>query len=79
MLQLPYYNPIVNIVWSGLSAGLLLVACLLAGIHFTQGKDSADPEGLTWVSTAAYCSHADRDDGVMCCKSVLCKQASRLA
>jgi hypothetical protein len=52
LLQLPFYNRAVNLVWCGLSTGLLLSVGLLAAIMFGQGKGAVDPEVMTWVSTA---------------------------
>jgi hypothetical protein len=51
-LQLPFYNRAVNLVWCGLSTGLLLSVGLLAAIMFGQDKGAVDPEVMTWVSTA---------------------------
>jgi hypothetical protein len=53
LLQLPFYNRAVNLVWCGLSTGLLLSVGLLAAIMFGQGKGAVDPEVMTWVSTAS--------------------------
>jgi hypothetical protein len=51
LLQLPFYNKTVNLVWCGLSAGLLLSVGLLAAIMFGQSSGTVDPEVFTWVST----------------------------
>lgn len=48
-LQLPFYNNAANLVWCGLSAGLLLTVGLLAAITFGRDK-GIDPEAMTWVS-----------------------------
>jgi hypothetical protein len=53
VLQVPCYKRVVNLVWSGLWAGLLLVAGLLAYLHFTIDKHAGDATyavRITWVS-----------------------------
>lgn len=55
VLQLPYYEAIVNVMWNGLWCGLLLVAALLvtleANVNHTSDPVYADT--LTWVSISA--------------------------
>jgi hypothetical protein len=53
VLQVPYYKRAVNLVWSGLWAGLLFVAGLLAYLRFTIDKHAGDATyavRITWVS-----------------------------
>jgi hypothetical protein len=52
LLQLPYYEAIVNIMWNALWCGLLLVASLLVALEANINKTS-DPlyaDTMTWVS-----------------------------
>lgn len=49
-LQVHYYSLTMNLVWSGLSMGLLSVASLLAVLHFSKRLEFSEQEGLTWVS-----------------------------
>ncbi|WIA34679.1 hypothetical protein OEZ86_012993 [Tetradesmus obliquus] len=48
MNALPFYNNAANLVWCGLSAGLLLSVGLLAAITFGRDK-GIDPEAMTWA------------------------------
>jgi hypothetical protein len=81
VLQVPYYNKFVNIIWGGLWLGILDVTVILLASVVTSNAHQADPDAyisfMTKVSTvidgSCYSLQHYRPSGLARCTMLLQK------